>query len=124
MAHLLLVEDESDIGEPFVELLTEFGYRVELIESAEAAIEVLEGTASDLPDAILTDIRLPGMSGIELMQTVRMNPTWQRIPFICFSASVPPETKDYLETRVDVKFIRKPFEADALLKMIAEVTSR
>ncbi|MBI2560886.1 MAG: response regulator [candidate division NC10 bacterium] len=62
---VLVVEDEKAVGEVFVTYLLELGHQPVLVGSAEAALDRLT-TAS--PDAILLDVRLPGMSGFEFLQ--------------------------------------------------------
>ena len=62
---VLVVEDEHDLGEVFRDFLTELGHQPVLVRSAEAALGTLE---TERPDAIILDIHLPGMSGLDFMQ--------------------------------------------------------
>jgi CheY-like chemotaxis protein len=62
---VLVVEDETDLGEVFRDFLSELGHQPVLVRSAEAALGKLQ---SDRPDAIILDVHLPGMSGIDFMQ--------------------------------------------------------
>ena len=62
---VLVVEDEADVAQVFREYLTELGHEPTLVRSAEAALGKLQ---SDRPDAILLDIHLPGMSGLDFLQ--------------------------------------------------------
>jgi DNA-binding response OmpR family regulator len=62
---VLVVEDEIDLGEVFRDFLSELGHQAVLVRSAEAALGKLQ---SDRPDAIILDIHLPGMSGLEFLQ--------------------------------------------------------
>ncbi len=65
---VLLVEDSEEVRETTVEFITEVGYDVVAVETAEAALESL---ATDRFDIIFTDISLPGINGIELLKRVR-----------------------------------------------------
>lgn len=65
---ILLVDDEEDIRELLGMLLRDFGYEVHSVESGEAACNYLQEA---LPDILLTDIKMPGMNGIELLRTVK-----------------------------------------------------
>ncbi len=62
---VLVVEDETDLGEVFRDFLSELGHQPVLVRSAEAALGKLQ---SDRPDAIILDVHLPGMSGIDFLQ--------------------------------------------------------
>jgi DNA-binding response OmpR family regulator len=62
---VLVVEDETDLGEVFREFLSELGHQPVLVRSAEAALGKLH---SERPDAIILDIHLPGMSGLDFLQ--------------------------------------------------------
>ena len=62
---VLVVEDETDLGEVFREFLSELGHQPVLVRSAEAALGRLQ---SERPDVIILDIHLPGMSGLDFMQ--------------------------------------------------------
>jgi CheY-like chemotaxis protein len=62
---VLVVEDETDLGEVFRDFLSELGHQPVLVRSAEAALGKLQ---SDRPDAIILDIHLPGMSGLDFLQ--------------------------------------------------------
>jgi len=62
---VLVVEDEADLGEVFRDFLTELGHQPVVVRTAEAALGKL---ATERPDAIILDIHLPGMSGIDFLQ--------------------------------------------------------
>src|SRR5580765_6439761 len=62
---VLVVEDEEPLGEVFRDFLAELGHDAIVVRSAEAAVGSLEGLR---PDAIILDINLPGMSGLDFLQ--------------------------------------------------------
>jgi CheY-like chemotaxis protein len=64
---ILLVEDDNDTGEMLEELLHEEGYDVRTVRSAKAALESDLGAV----DLVISDIGLPGLSGLDLMRTIR-----------------------------------------------------
>ena len=61
---VLIVEDEVDLGEVFQDYLVGLGHQVDVVASAEAALERLR---EQRPDAMVLDLKLPGMSGLEFM---------------------------------------------------------
>jgi CheY-like chemotaxis protein len=62
---VLVVEDEEALGAVFRDVLTDLGHDAAVVPSAEAALGWLE---RQRPDAILLDINLPGMSGLDFLQ--------------------------------------------------------
>lgn len=62
---VLVVEDEKDVADVFLDYLTELGHEPTVVRSAEAALGHLQ---AQRPDAILLDLHLPGMSGLEFLQ--------------------------------------------------------
>jgi response regulator RpfG family c-di-GMP phosphodiesterase len=65
--HLLIVDDEKSISDIVSQYLRMKGYAVSCADSAEAAIEIIKRDAVDL---VLSDIKMPGMSGVELLKWV------------------------------------------------------
>lgn len=65
---ILIIEDEETLRESLKRVFQREGYQVEAVESAEPALELYEETNYDL---ILTDIILPGITGIELLKRVK-----------------------------------------------------
>ena len=65
---VLIVDDERTLARSIKAFLTESGYNAEVAGTAEQALELLERLR---PDVIFLDVRLPGMSGIELLQKIR-----------------------------------------------------
>jgi DNA-binding response OmpR family regulator len=66
---VLVVEDEEGVGDVFVDYLIELGHQPILVRSAEAALGRL---GTERPDAIILDVNLPGMSGLEFLQLGRV----------------------------------------------------
>ena len=65
---VLLVDDESGILDTLKILFKGEGYHVQVASSGREAIEALDG---DRPDLVLTDIRMPGASGLEVLAKAR-----------------------------------------------------
>ena len=71
---ILIVEDDAAVRRSLAETLVEEGYHVSVAESAEAGLSALEEAA---PDVVLSDVRMPGMDGVELLRLLK-----QRAPGI------------------------------------------
>lgn len=95
---ILVVDDDEDVREILAETLLAFGYRVERAASAEQAMSLV----ASQPDLrmVITDVRMPGMSGLELAASLRQ----QRadIKIIIMSGYFQPQP-------VQDRFLRKPF---------------
>ena len=111
---ILVVEDHQKIRGHIVLQLRDQGFAVNAVTSAEAALEFL--AANEPPDLLLVDVRLPAMSGIDLVRglidTQRMPPTI----VISGEASIS-ETVEALRLGV-YDFIEKPFTRERLISAL------
>ncbi len=80
---ILVVEDEQEIRELLQYSIGRSGYVVSTVADAESAMEQLK---HELPDLVLIDWMLPGMSGIELARRIRHDQYTQDIPLIMLTA--------------------------------------
>jgi two-component system, NtrC family, nitrogen regulation response regulator NtrX len=111
---ILVVEDHQKIRGHIVLQLRDQGFAVHAVPSAEAALQFLE--ENEAPDLLLVDVRLPSMSGIELVRGLvdaqRMPPTI----VISGEASIS-ETVEALRLGV-YDFIEKPFTRERLIQSV------
>src|SRR5271166_811863 len=80
---VLVVEDNVSQSNLVKFLLEEAGQTVQVAESAEKALEILQ---SFIPDLILMDVQLPGKDGLELARELRLNPAYGATPIIALTA--------------------------------------
>jgi len=80
---VLVVDDEPGVRDILVEFLSAIDYRVVVADSGEAALRTLEST---LPDVILTDVHMPGITGVELTRRVKADPRLQLVPVVILTA--------------------------------------
>ena len=120
-ARILIVEDEAAILELVVFNLQQAGFETIRAENAERAMTVINDS---LPDLILLDWMLPGMSGIELARTLRRSERTRLIPIIMLTARVQEGDKvSGLEIGAD-DYITKPFSPRELIARINAVLRR
>lgn len=103
----LLVEDETPVREAVRELLDAIGYRVLEAGSAAEATRISDGHPGRI-DLLMTDIVMPGMSGWELAERMRISRPETRILFMSGYSNPTPERRDLLEDE-SATFIQKPF---------------
>jgi DNA-binding NtrC family response regulator len=106
---ILVVDDESMICQQLERLYTHGGYTVVVATSAEEALERLGMEDIDL---IVTDIRLPGMSGIEL--TTRIKERWAEVPVIVITGYADIESAVEVLKLGASDYLVKPFSAAAI----------
>lgn len=117
-ARILVVEDDPFNG-PFTrELLRSAGFRSDLVTSAEDGLRLLEESVDECPDAILLDVNLPGMDGLELAPILKKHPVFQYIPIIIFTVHDSLEHKITGLERGGDDYLTKPYEPDELLARI------
>lgn len=120
MVRILLVEDDTDINQMTAEYLSGKGYEVEQAFSGTEGRRLFLQNADRGYDLILMDLMLPGISGEELLHTVRQR---SRIPVIVLSARNALNDKvDLLGNGAD-DYLTKPFEL-AELEMRIQVQLR
>lgn len=120
MKKILFIDDEIELAALITKRLRAFGFDVMLSEQGDDIFSLVE---HHKPDIILLDIKLPSRSGVDIFQDLRTRETTQHIPVIFFSALHEQETYCLETLRAD-GFIKKPFEAKALLALINKLLSR
>lgn len=84
----IIVDDEADnLG--VIELV--MGFNGVRFRAAQSGAECLKHLAAETPTFMLVDIQMPGMSGFELLERIRANPDWKRLPVIAVTAYAKPE---------------------------------
>lgn len=116
---ILVVEDDKRISDFLIKGLEENGYLVTLCKSTE---DVLQDFLSIQWDLIICDIMLPGIDGIQLVQTLRFKKIF--VPILMLSALNNVQDKvSALDYGAD-DYITKPFHFDELLSRIKALTRR
>jgi len=110
---ILVVDDEATIRLSLVEALSAEGYSVEAAETGEEALARTHGTAFDL---LVTDLKLPGVTGLELLQAIRNQ--GQQVPVIMMTAYGDVDTAVAAMRLGAYDFIAKPFKLAAIKKQV------
>jgi two-component system response regulator AtoC len=109
-AHLLLVEDEAPLREAVAERLADSGFEVTQAESGEQALERLAEFAFDV---LVTDLRLPGIDGAQVIEAaVGRYP--EILPIVVTGYGTVRDAVDVIK-RGAIDFVTKPFQFDELL---------
>ena len=109
MARFLVVDDDPDNRAVVSEALRYMGFAVDEAASAEGALILLEKAPPEHYDVLLTDVDMPGMSGLELVRRVRAKPDH---PYTVVMSGTA-EYQEVLATGAE-DFLSKPFGLEAL----------
>ena len=102
---VLVVEDEKDVRDLLQSFLNATGYQVIMASSGEEAIELAK---SESPNAIVLDVKMPGINGVETCRRLRAEEQTRYIPIIMATAFGTTE-KEAADAGAD-DLIKKPFE--------------
>lgn len=107
------VDDDFRIRESMASLLESAGYALLTFSSAE---EFLGSGTLAAAICVITDVRMPGMDGIELQRRIRIERP--RLPVILISGHYDPEIRQIAIDEGAIEFLYKPFDATCLLKAV------
>jgi two-component system, LuxR family, response regulator FixJ len=114
-----VIDDDQAVRESLAFLLTAAGLEARTHDSAEAVLDVLEGITSG---CIVTDVRMPQMSGLELLQRVRQTRPDLPVIVITGHGDVPLAVEAMKAGAAD--FLEKPFDDEALVSAVEAALRR
>ena len=118
MLKVLLVEDEPLVRDMVRAFLERAGYGVEAVGTAE---EVLDGWSDRAVDLLLTDVMLPGQTGVELATALREQRPDLKVVYMSGNVSDPAARESVLSP--GTRFLAKPFSRAALLEVIRSLAA-
>ena len=116
MKKLLIVDDEAGIVEEVKSFFEEEGYEVYAADTGKEGIEAIE---QHRPDLLLVDMKLPDMSGINLLRLCKMNYPWIKV--IVNTGYVDQALIDEAERLGRDCFLQKPFDLELLRNEITRL---
>ncbi len=120
----VLVADDYEANRMVLQrLLQKAGHRV---SSADGGEQVLEAMAASDYDAVIVDLHMPGVSGLDLLKQLRVMQAGSgpRTPVIILSADVTPESIQRCEQAGAYAFLAKPVAAGRLLDVLADIAAQ
>lgn len=115
-AKVLVVDDNLDYLESIYDELTDAGFRVQVAESGEKALEILE---EETPRVVLLDIVMPGLDGWEVLRRIRSNSQLEKVPVVI--TSVVDEKPVGLDLDI-AGWLTKPLEFESLRGLLTDTT--
>ncbi|MDH4025950.1 MAG: response regulator, partial [Desulfuromonadales bacterium] len=120
-SHILIIEDDSSVCELLFTCLSKAGYRVSIAQSGEAGLSQID---EDPPEAVVLDLNLPGMNGLDVCRAMRRDPWMSRIPVLMLTGQA--EEDDVvagLEVGAD-DYMTKPFSPKLLTARVKSLLRR
>jgi len=119
VAKILVVDDETSILKLLKEALTQWGYHVACVGTGAEALEAIRG---ELFDAAITDIRMPEMSGLDLLREIKRHDESIEVVVMTGYPTIASAVEALKEGAYD--YLSKPLILDELRHLMARVTER
>jgi FixJ family two-component response regulator len=116
---VVVIDDDLSVRRSLTRLLASAGYGVIACSSAE---EFLAMSSVPRPACLVTDVRMPGMTGLDLLDV--LNRRGPSLPIILISGDADPSAPAHARAAGAVRFLLKPFASEDLLGALAEALDR
>jgi len=116
---ILIVDDEESVRDSLNSWFAEDGYRVECAEDAKKALSILESHSFDI---ILTDLKMPGMDGLEMLRRIKALNKESIVIVMTAFATVDTAVKALKDGAYD--YVTKPFDPDDLSHLIRNASKQ
>jgi FixJ family two-component response regulator len=110
-----IIDDDASVRATTDSLVRSLGYLVHTFESAEA---FLQSSRVDDFACVITDVQMPGMSGVQLQDHLRAQN--YRVPFVFFTAFPDEKTRAQALAAGAVCYLTKPFDGDSLVRSVQD----
>ncbi len=117
---VLVVDDEPHIGRIIKTRLEQGPFTVTLAESGHAALDAL--AAQPEMELLILDLMLPGMSGLDVLRTVRQDPRWGSLPCLILTAAGQDAQYREADALGVAEFMTKPFSPRRLYGRVLALT--
>jgi PAS domain S-box-containing protein len=124
---LLVAEDNLNNQQVVRELLASEGAQVHLVGNGEEAVAAVASSLADagpLFDAVLMDLHMPVMDGLDATRAIRQQLRQERLPIIAMTANVMPTDRAICLAAGMNEYVGKPFELKHLIQVLCQQTGR
>ncbi|EDL48126.1 response regulator [Erythrobacter sp. SD-21] len=118
MAHILIAADDEIIAQLASEVLMDAGHACGWVTDGEKAVDLLRWRR---PDLLLLDQDMPGLSGSQVLRSLRGSAENYDLPVVMFTGVTGAEGENTAYFNGAQAYLRKPFEAEALIRTVEEI---
>jgi DNA-binding response OmpR family regulator len=119
---ILVIDDEQDLLETIRFRLEKEGYCVLTASDGDEGLRLL---AENMPNLVIMDVMMPGMSGFEALERMKSDPKTKGIPVIIFSCGKEEESWALKSLKLGAAgYIVKPFDAESMLFTVEKFVSK
>lgn len=120
MAKILAVDDDEMFRDIYEDILEDEGHDVILAENGQMAVDVAR---ADVPDLIIMDLNMPGMTGFEAIRRIRDEDSLKKIPILAVTAEDGTANYDAVYEAGGNGYVNKPIDASTLIARINDLLS-
>jgi CheY-like chemotaxis protein len=117
---ILVADDSPACQRVVVKILSAKGFSIDIADNGKEAFDKLNRYDPCPYDAVLMDLRMPVMDGIEAIKLIRLQPHLKRIPIVANSADISSGLKDFAITAGANNFISKPIHTEDIDNELAK----
>ncbi|MFN3512343.1 MAG: response regulator [Phenylobacterium sp.] len=118
---ILTVDDSASVRQMVRMTLSGAGYRV--LEAVDGA-EGLAKATSETVDAVITDLNMPNMNGLDFIRSFRRHPSSTGVPIVLLTTESDDELKRQAREAGAIGWMVKPFRQDQLLAIVRKVAGQ
>jgi CheY-like chemotaxis protein len=115
---IIVVDDDPTISMIITRRLVANGY---VVLPASSGADLMAKLPAFKPDAILLDVMMPGMDGVQVAEVLGQRPNTASLPIVFLSALISPDHLQDSPTNLLHHYLGKPFEPDVLLNLLKRI---
>ena len=115
MARILIIEDDPEVRETLSVALSQSGHECDTLSTGQGAVEMAR---QSLPDLLLLDVMLPGVSGFEICRQVRRDPALYTVPILIVSAMCGEQEVSHGIAQGADDYVAKPFDVSNIVQRV------
>jgi len=112
---ILIADDEPYISRVLKLVLQKEGYKVTCVENGKQAMDAY---LNERPDILVTDVKMPQMTGRELVERIRLMENNDVTPVVVMTSTLESENRDWVTDVEKVSFLGKPVSPRELVKVV------
>lgn len=121
MSRILAIDDEMNLRKLIGDNLIARGYQVLVADDGKNGLKLAK---LECPDLILLDLRMPGMSGWDVLTALKTSEILNEIPVIIMTAAMPDDEDIIIRSMRAASILLKPFGVDELLRQVENVLGK